>query len=55
MSKDLGDSRPRMVVNVNKVVVERHVSDRGKQFEILKEKNPLIEKLRKELNLELAR
>jgi hypothetical protein len=37
------------------VVIERHVSDKGKQYEILKEKNPLIEKLRVELNLELAR
>ena len=45
----------RMEIIVNKVVVERHVSDKGKQFEILKEKNPLIEKMRKNLNLELAR
>ena len=44
-----------MSVKVNKVVVERHVSDKGKQYEILKEKNPLIEKLRKELNLEISR
>ena len=44
-----------MVIHINKVVVERHVNDKNKQFSILKEKNPLIEKLRKELNLELAR
>ncbi len=55
MSKDLDSIVPRMNVKVNKVVVERHVNDKAKQFEILKEKNPLIEKLRKELNLELAR
>ena len=55
MEKDLGNRYLKMVVNVNKVVVERHVSDKGKQYEILKEKNPLIEKLRKELNLEISR
>ena len=53
--KDLYGVTFKMVVNVNKIVVERHVNDKAKQFEILKEKNPLIEKLRKELNLELAR
>lgn len=55
MSKTLGDVTLKMNVNINKVVVERFVNDKAKQFEILKEKNPLIEKLRKELNLELAR
>lgn len=55
METDLYGVGLKMHVIVNKVVVERHVSDKGKQFEILKEKNPLIEKLRKELGLELAR
>ena len=55
METDLYGIGLKMHVIVNKVVVERHVSDKGKQFEILKEKNPLIEKLRKELGLELAR
>lgn len=55
MSRDLEGNILKMNVKVNKVVVERHVNDKAKQFEILKEKNPLIEKLRKELNLELAR
>lgn len=55
MSKFLDGAIMRMTVKVNAVVVERHVSDRGKQFEILKEKNPLVERLRKELNLELSR
>ena len=55
MSGLLGGTMLKMKVNVNKVVVERHVSDKGKQFAILKEKNPLIEKLRKELNLEISR
>ena len=44
-----------MIVKVNKVIVERHTSDKGKQYEMLKEKNPLIEKLRQKLNLEIAR
>ena len=55
MEEDLAGKNLRMLVTVNKIVVERHTSDKGKQFEILKEKNPLIEKLRKELDLELAR
>ncbi len=55
MSEYLKGIVPVMKVNVNKVVVERHVSDRTKQYEILKEKNPLLEKLRAELSLELAR
>lgn len=55
MKAFLGNVMPIMKVEVNKVVVERHISDRKKQYEILIEKNPIIEKLRKELNLELAR
>ena len=55
MSAHLDGVVLKMIVKVNKVVVERHVNDRGKQYEILKEKNPLIEKLRKDLNLELVR
>lgn len=55
IEKDLEHPNIKMFVKVNKVIVERHVSDKGKQYEILKEKNPLIEKLRKELNLELVR
>ena len=55
MEHDLDGRNLKMRVTVNKVVVERHISDKGKQFEILKEKNPLIEKLRQELTLELLR
>ena len=55
MKPFLGNRTMRMKVVVNKVVVERHVSDKSKQYAILVEKNPLIEKLRKELNLEVAR
>lgn len=55
MKAFLGNVMPIMKVEVNKVVVERHISDRKRQYEILIEKNPIIEKLRKELNLELAR
>ncbi len=55
MSKDLNNQVLKMIVKINEVVVERHTSDKGKQYEILKEKNPLIEKLRQELNLELTR
>ena len=55
MENDLEGHCMRMSVTVNKVIVERHTSDKGKQFEILKGKNPLIEKLRRELDLELAR
>ena len=55
MSGYLDGTVLKMKVNVNKVVVERHVSDKGKQFAILKEKNPLVEKLRRELNLEISR
>ena len=55
MSSYLGNSTMKMNIVVNKVVVERHVSDKSKQYAILVEKNPLVEKLRKELNLEVAR
>ena len=55
MGKYLGGRTLKMNVVVNKVVVERHVSDKSKQYAILVEKNPLVEKLRKELNLEVAR
>ena len=55
IGKELNNANLKMIVNINEVVVERHTSDKGKQYEILKEKNPLIEKLRQELNLELAR
>ena len=55
MSCYLGGIVPKMDININKIVVERHVSDRTKQYEILKEKNPIIEKLRKELSLDLTR
>ncbi len=55
MKQELGEVSLRLIVNVNKVIIERHVSDPGKQYEILAKKNPLVEKLRKELNLELAR
>ena len=55
ISTFLNGTRMKMKVIVNKVVIERHTSDKGKQFAILVEKNPLIDKLRKELNLEVAR
>ena len=55
MQKDLDNTSLKMIVKVNKVIVERHTSDKGKQYEMLKEKNPLIEKLRQKLNLEIAR
>ena len=51
----LGNTTMKMKIVVNKVVVERHVSDKSKQYAILVEKNPLVERLRKELNLEIAR
>ncbi|MBQ3244945.1 MAG: DNA polymerase III subunit gamma/tau [Bacteroidaceae bacterium] len=55
MSAYLDGITPKMSINVNTVIVERHVSDRTKQYEILKEKNPIIEKLRIGLGLDLAR
>lgn len=53
IAHEIGGARLRMKIIVNKVVVERHVYDRTKQYEILKNKNPLVEKLREQLNLEL--
>ena len=38
----------------NEVAIQKHFYDLVKQYAILKEKNGLIEKLREELNLELA-
>ena len=55
MKAFLGNTAMKMNIVVNKVVVERHVSDKSKQYAILVEKNPLVERLRKELNLEIAR
>ena len=54
MSAELGRALLRMSIDVNKVVVERHVYDRTKQFEILRKKNPLLNKLHAELSLELS-
>lgn len=55
MSTYLNGTILKLKTHINEIVVERHVSDKGEQFKVLKEKNPLIEKLRKELNLEIAR
>ena len=55
MAPFLGNTVMKMRIVVNKVVVERHVSDKSKQYAMLVEKNPLVEKLRQELNLEIAR
>ncbi|MBR2638820.1 MAG: DNA polymerase III subunit gamma/tau [Bacteroidaceae bacterium] len=54
LADGLGGVRLRMGVTVNKVVVQRRVYDRTKQFEMLKEKNPVIGKLREALGLELS-
>ncbi len=54
MSDELGGAMLKMTIEVNKVVVERHVYDRTKQFEILRKKNPLLNKLHAELELELS-
>lgn len=54
ISKFLGGAILKMRIDINKVAVQRHVYDRTKQYEILREKNPTIEKLRKGLNLELT-
>lgn len=43
-----------MKIEVNKVKIKTHVYDRTKQYEMLATKNPIIEKLRKSLNLELS-
>ena len=55
MAPFLGNTVMKMRIVVNKVVIERHVSDKSKQYAMLVEKNPLVEKLRQELNLEIAR
>ena len=55
MSQFLGGARMKMNIAIKKIVVETHTNDKRKQFAILIEKNPLIEKLHKELNLEIAR
>lgn len=54
ISSFLNGAKLKMRIEINKVVVQRHVYDRTKQYEILREKNPAIEKLRKGLNLELT-
>ena len=54
IAPELGGTKLRMKINVNTIVVQRHVYDRTKQFEILKKKNPIIGKLRENLNLELS-
>lgn len=54
ISEYLNGNILRMKIKVNEVAVQKHFYDRGKQYAILKEKNGLIEKLREELNLELA-
>ncbi len=54
ISKFLNGTILKLNIKINKVAVQRHVYDRAKQYEILTEKNPVIEKLRKGLNLELT-
>lgn len=54
ISKYLNGATPAMKVIVNKITIKRHVYDRREQFELLKEKNNIIEKLRKALDLELS-
>ena len=54
LEKALGGAKLRMRVNVNQVVVQRHVYDRTKQYEILREKNSLVGKLRDTFGLELS-
>ena len=54
MSDELGGTILKLSIEVNKVVVERHVYDRTKQFEILRGKNPLLHKLHAEFGLELS-
>ena len=54
MSDELGGTILKLSIEVNKVVVERHVYDRTKQFEILRGKNPLLNKLHAEFGLELS-
>ena len=54
MTDELGGNVLKLLIEVNKVVVERRVYDRTKQFEILRGKNPLLNKLHAELGLELS-
>lgn len=54
IANELSGITLRMKINVNKVTVKRHVYDRTKQYEIIKNKNPLIETLRERLQLELS-
>lgn len=54
MADELGGVSLKLSIEVNKVVVERHVYDRTKQFEILRGKNPLLNKLHAEFGLELS-
>lgn len=54
MTDELNCTMLKMSIEVNKVVVERFVYDRTKQFEILRGKNPLLNKLHAELGLELS-
>ena len=54
MADELGGIVLKLLIEVNKVVVERRVYDRTKQFEILRVKNPLLNKLHAELGLELS-
>ena len=54
MSDELGGTILKLSIEVNKVIVERHVYDRTKQFEILRGKNPLLNKLHAEFGLELS-
>ena len=54
LEKALGGAKLRMRVNVNQIVVQRHVYDRTKQYEILREKNSLVGKLRDTFGLELS-
>lgn len=54
LAAELQGVRLRMNVKVNKVVVQRRVYDRTKQFDMLKTKNPVIGKLRDVFQLELS-
>lgn len=54
IATELNGVKLRMRITINKVAIQRHVYDRTKQYEILKEKNPVIEKMRQFLNLELS-
>ena len=53
LEAELG-AKLRMRVDVNQVVVQRHVYDRTKQYKILRDKNSLIGKLRDTFELELS-